>query len=185
VRRVKWVVHTSQYWSPFIERDEDDATNNGGGEEGEDGEGGDTSDRYFAGGNRFSEESGNIGHRRKNCVVHVPTQLNAQHRDVRYRIEARVTDAGKREIAGNQRSPSRHTEVFKWGSPRTATFIKKMKTINATAVARDYDGHPVQTAVHAELVRWHWYGYGNTARSREDVIESQDVRTQDDGDRAR
>jgi len=46
---VKWVVHTSQYWSPFTERDEEEAAENGGNEGGDEGAGGDTSDRYFAG----------------------------------------------------------------------------------------------------------------------------------------
>jgi len=37
--------------------------------------------------------------------------------------------------------------------------------------------------VHAELVRWRWYGYRNNYRSQEDVIESRDVRTQATGPR--
>jgi hypothetical protein len=109
---VRWVVHTSAYWSPYIERDEEDAAENGGNGEGDDSEGGGNSDRYFAG-EQISEESGKLGPDGK-LEIHVPTQLNGQHRDVRYRIEARVTDAGNREISG-------------WEFPPTATFIRKTK----------------------------------------------------------
>ncbi len=175
---VKWVVHTSQYWSPFIERDEEDATDNNRGGEGEDGEGNGNSDQYFAG-EQVSEESGTLGADGK-LEIHIPTQLNAQHRDVRYRIEARVTDAANREISGTNAIIATYGS-FLVGISADSYVYQKDDTINATAVAKDYDGHPVQTAVHAELVRWHWYGYGNTYKPQEDVVDSQDVRTQADG----
>ena len=175
---VKWVVHTSAYWSPFIERDEEEGSEAGGGE-GEDADtSGDTSDRYMAG-EQILEESGTLGADGK-LVIHVPTQLNGRHRDVRYRIEARVTDAGNREISGTNATIATFG-TFLVGISTDSYVYQKDETINATAVARDYDGHPVQTALHAELVRWRWYGYWNTNRSQEDVVESQDVRTQADG----
>ncbi len=175
---VKWVVHASAYWSPYIERDEEEATDSAGTGEGEDAEGANTSDRYFAG-EQISEQNGTLGADGK-LVIQVPTQLNGQHRDVRYRIEARVTDAGNREIAGTNAVIATYGS-FQVGISPDSYVYQKEETINATAVARDYDGHPVQTAVHAELVRWRWYGYRNTDRSHEDVVESQDVRTQADG----
>jgi alpha-2-macroglobulin len=175
---VKWVVHTSAYWSPYIERDEEDAADNTGNGEGDDSEGGGNSDRYFAG-EQVLEESGNLGADGK-LEIRISTQLNAQHRDVRYRIEARVTDAGNREISGVNALIATYG-TFQVGISADSYVYQKDETINATAVAKDYDGHPVQTAVHAELVRWRWYGYGNNYRSQEDVIESQDVRTQADG----
>jgi len=175
---VKWVVHTSAYWSPYIERDEEDAAENGGNGEGDDSEGGGNSDRYFAG-EQVSEESGKLGADGK-LEIRVPTQLKGQHRDVRYRIEARVTDAGNHEISGMNAVIATYG-TFEVGISADSYVYQKDETINATAVAKDYDGHPVQTAVHAELVRWRWYGYGNNYRSQEDVIESQDVRTQADG----
>ncbi len=175
---VKWVVHTSQYWSPFIERDEEDAGVNGGNGEGDDTEGGDNSDRYFAG-EQISEESGTLSADGK-LEIHVPTQLSGQHRDVRYRIEARVTDAANREISGTNAVIATYG-TFLVGISADSYVYQKDETIKATAVAKDYDGRPVETSLHAELVRWHWYGYGNAARSQEDVIESQDVRTQADG----
>jgi len=175
---VKWVVHTSAYWSPYIERDEEDAADNTGNGEVDDSEGGGNSDRYFAG-EQVLEESGKLGADGK-LEIHISTQLNAQHRDVRYRIEARVTDAGNREISGVNAVIATYG-TFQVGISADSYVYQKDETINATAVAKDYDGHPVQAAVHAELVRWRWYGYGNNYRSQEDVIESQDVRTQADG----
>jgi uncharacterized protein YfaS (alpha-2-macroglobulin family) len=175
---VKWVVHTSAYWSPYIERDEDDAADNSANGEGDDSEGGGNSDRYFAG-EQVSEESGKLGADGK-LEIHIPTQVSGQHRDVRYRIEARVTDAGNREISGMNAVIATYG-TFQVGISADSYVYQKDETINATAVARDYEGHPVQTAVHAELVRWRWYGYRNNYRSQEDVIESRDVRTQADG----
>jgi len=175
---VKWVVHTAAYWSPYIERDEDDTADNSGNGEGDDSERGENSDRYFAG-EQILEESGKLGADGK-LEIRVPTQLNGQHRDVRYRIEARVTDAGNREISGMNAVIATYG-TFQVGISADSYVYQKDETINATVVAKDYDGHPVQTSAHAELVRWRWYGYGNYHRSQEDVIESQDVRTQADG----
>ena len=175
---VKWVVHTSAFWSPYIERDEEDAADNSGNGEGDDSEGGGNSDRYFAG-EQVLEESGKLGADGK-LEIRVPTQLNGQHRDVRYRIEARVTDAGNREISGMNAVIATYG-TFQVGISADSYVYQKDETINATVVAKDYDGHPVQTSAHAELVRWRWYGHGNYHRSQEDVIESQDVRTQADG----
>src|SRR6266403_941999 len=175
---VKWVVHTAAYWSPYIERDEDDTADNSGNGEGDDSERSENSDRYFAG-EQILEESGKLGADGK-LEIRVPTQLNGQHRDVRYRIEARVTDAGNREISGMNAVIATYG-TFQVGISADSYVYQKDETINATVVAKDYDGHPVQTSAHAELVRWRWYGYGNYHRSQEGVIESQDVRTQADG----
>src|SRR5260370_1585215 len=175
---VKWVVHASAYWSPYIERDEEEATDNTGTGEGEDAEGANTSDRYFAG-EQISEQNGKLGADGK-LVIHVPAQPNGQHRDAPYRIDARVTDAGNREIAGTNAVIATYGS-FQVGISPDSYVYQKGETINATALARDYDGHPVQTAVHSEVVRRRWYGYGTTDRSHEDVVGSQDVRTQADG----
>src|SRR4029077_6223796 len=113
-------------------------------------------------------------------VIHVPTQLNPQHRDVRYRIEARVTDAGNREISGTNAVIATYG-TFQVGISADSYVYQKDETINVTVVAKDYEGHPIQTALHAELMHWHWYGYGNTNRPQEDVIESHDVPTLVDG----
>src|SRR5207245_4068670 len=67
---VKWVVHTSQYWSPYIERDEEDAADNSGNGEGDDSEGGASSDQYFAG-EQVSEEIGKLSADGK-LEIHVP-----------------------------------------------------------------------------------------------------------------
>ncbi len=89
---VKYVVHTSSYWSPFIARDEQET--GGGGEEFE-GEGGEA---YDYAGQQISEQSGKLDGEGK-LKIRIPSSLNERHNDVRYRIEARVTDEGNREIA--------------------------------------------------------------------------------------
>jgi uncharacterized protein YfaS (alpha-2-macroglobulin family) len=175
---VKWVVHTSTYWSPFIEREEDeDASGGAGGEEGQ-GEGSEPPEQDYAG-EQVSEQAGTLGADGK-LVIQVPTRLDGQHHDVRYRIEARVTDAANREIAGHNVVIATYGS-FQVGVSPDSYVYQKEEAINATVVARDYEGHGVQTAFHVELVRWHWYGYNYADRSREEVVDSQNVQSQADG----
>ncbi|MGC1266733.1 MAG: MG2 domain-containing protein [Candidatus Acidiferrum sp.] len=169
---VKYVVHTLPYWSPFIERDEDDAMP----EEsfGSEGDGDDSGD--YAG-DQISEQSGKLDADGK-LTVRIPTRVDQHHNDVRYRIEARVTDAGNREISGHNFVVATYGP-FAVGISAESYVYQSGDTIHATAVAKDYDGKPIQTAVHVELVRGYWYYYG--ANQRETVVDSSDAVTGADG----
>jgi alpha-2-macroglobulin len=169
---VKYVVHTLPYWSPFIERDEDEGVPaESAGEEGESDDSGD-----YAGA-QMSEESGKLDADGK-LKVRIPTRVDAQHHDVRYRIEARVTDAGNREIAGHNAVVATYG-TFQVGISAESYVYQTGDSIRATAVAKDYDGNPIQTAVHVELVRGYWwYGNGN---QRETVLDTRDATTGPDG----
>lgn len=169
---VKWVVHTSQYWSPFIERDEDDVT--GGYGMGEGAEGEEPSDQEYAG-EQVSEQSGKLDADGK-LAIQVPTKADAHHNDTRYRIEARVTDAANREIAGHNSVIATYG-TFQVGISADSYVYQKGDTISATAVAKDYDGHPVQTAIQVELIRWRWTGN----ESKDDVLDSRGALTGADG----
>ena len=176
---VKWVVHTSPYWSPFIEREEDeDAGAANGGEGEEEGENNEPPEQDYAG-EQVSEQAGTLGADGK-LVIQVPTRLDAQHHDVRYRIEARVTDAANREIAGYNAVIVTYG-TFQVGVSPDSYLYQKDETINATAVARDYEGHGVQTTFHVELVRWRWYFSRYGSQSSDEVVDSQDVQSQPDG----
>ncbi|MGB9465172.1 MAG: MG2 domain-containing protein [Candidatus Acidiferrum sp.] len=169
---VKYVVHTLPYWSPFIERDEDQGMP--GETSGAEGEGDDSGD--YAG-DQISEQSGKLDADGK-LKVRIPTRVDGQHHDVRYRIEARVTDAGNREIAGHNAVIATYG-TFSVGISAESYVYEAGDSIRATAVAKDYDGKPIQTAVHVELVRGYWY-YGR-GDQRETVLDSRDANTGPDG----
>ena len=74
---------------------------------------------------------------------------------MRYRIEARVTDSANREIAGAASVVATHgsflvnieSDQYVYEPGQTATF---------NVEARDYDGGPIQTPVHAALIEHVW-----------------------------
>ncbi|HKV24646.1 MAG TPA: alpha-2-macroglobulin family protein [Candidatus Acidoferrum sp.] len=168
---VKYVVHTSPFWTPFIDRDEDDASGGFASE-------GDADDSEDYAGAQISEQSGKLGADGK-LSVRIPTSLDPNLNDARYRIEARVTDAANREIAGHNSVVATYGS-FAVGVSAESYVFQVGDTIHATAVAKDYDGKPVQTAVHVELVRGYWY-YNYGSNQRETVVDSADAVTGPDG----
>ncbi len=174
---VKWVVHTSPYWSPFIDRDENGEGSFGAPmEEGEGDEGGEAPEGDY-GGEQVSEQSGKLDANGK-LVIQVPTLADAHHEDVRYRIEARVTDAGNREIAGHNSVIATYGSFQVGISPDSYVF-QKGDTINATAVAKDYDGRPIRTPIRVELVLPRRENSGS--KEKEEVVDSQSAQTGPDG----
>lgn len=169
---VKYVVHTLPYWSPFIERDEDEGVPEESAREG-----GESDDSGDYAGAQMSEESGKLDADGK-LKVRIPTRVDGQHHDFRYRIEARVTDAGNREIAGHNAVIATYG-TFQVGISGESYVYQVGDSIRATAIAKDYDGNPVQTAIHVELVRGYWwYGNGN---QKETVLDRRDTTTGPDG----
>ena len=154
--KVQYVVHTAIYWSPFIERDEEEGMSNedSEGEESGDNEG----EGYDYAGEQISEQSGKLDADGK-LKIHIPTSLDSRHLDARYRIEARVTDEGNREIAGHSSVIATYAS-FQVGISTESYFFQKGDTIRANVVAKDYDGKPVQTPVTVSLVRSHYWGWG-------------------------
>jgi alpha-2-macroglobulin len=171
---VKYVVHTSAYWSPFIERDEDE-----GGRDDEEGAAGadDSQGDYYYDYDRreTAEQSGKLDVDGK-LTVHIPTKPDERHRDLRYRIEARVTDDANREISGVNFVVATYG-TFALGVSTESYIYNPGDKIVAVVTARDYDGHPVRTAVHVELVRNRW----NYSKTDEIVAASQDGDTAEDG----
>ena len=91
--KVKYVVHTSQHY--WWDEDEDDAD----GDEADSGESSDESD-YSYGESEQQEQEGVLDAEGR-LTVTLPTAIDAKHNDQDYRIEARVTDAANREVAGH------------------------------------------------------------------------------------
>ena len=79
---------------------------------------------------------------------------------MRYRIEARVTDAGNREISGHN-SVIATCGSFAVGISPDNYFFQKGQKMNATVVAKDYDGKPIHTRVRVETVKYN-YASGHT-----------------------
>ncbi len=87
--------------------------------------------------------------------ITIPTQIDEHANDMRYRIEARVTDAGNREITGTG------FVLATFGSFRLRISPEKWFVSAGAAAAfnvsaADYDNHPVSTAVTVDLIRYSW-----------------------------
>src|SRR5208283_2512252 len=146
--KVKWVVHTSTYW-PMGRAEGDDGA--GGGQQGEnpDAEAG---DNY--GGEQEREMLGTLDADGK-LDIQFPTRIDSNKQDLVYRIEARVTDAGNREIAGHGFALATYGSFFLTAEPDSYVYTKG-STATVTITAQDYDKKPVQTPFRVEMNRWDW-----------------------------
>jgi alpha-2-macroglobulin len=170
--QVKYVVHTSPYYSPFIDRDDEDG-DSAAQEEQEEPDGGGSYDDYA--GQQISEQSARLDADGR-LKIQIPTPLDAHHRDMRYRIEARVTDDANREIAGHNSVIATYGS-FQVGVSAESYVFQKGESIRATAFAKDYDGRPIVTPIHVELLKnaSPWAGQSGT------LIQSVDTQTEADG----
>ncbi|PYP91960.1 MAG: alpha-2-macroglobulin [Candidatus Angelobacter sp. Gp1-AA117] len=165
---VKYVVHRSTEWSYlFGDQDQSDF---GEGDEG--GEGGQYDDNDYQG-EQLSEKSGKLDAGGK-LRISVPTTLNERKRDTRYRIEARITDESRREISGHNAVIATYGS-FQIGVEADKYLYNPGEAINLIALAKDYDGNPVQTTIHAELL-----AYDYSSRSGK-TLDSSDGPTGKDG----
>jgi uncharacterized protein YfaS (alpha-2-macroglobulin family) len=146
--KVKYVVHTStHYWW-----DEDEAEG-GEGEEADSAEDPGESDSTW--GATEQQEHEGVLDANGRLAVTLPVPLDPKHNDEDYRIEARVTDAANREVAGHS------TVLATYGSFRvsvepTSYVVQGGQPVRVKVTAQDYDSKPVQTAVHidASIIQW-------------------------------
>ncbi len=146
--KVKWVVHTSPYWPMGRNEDEDQAEAGGEGE----GDNGDADGDY--GGEQREEKSGALDANGL-LQIEVPTRVDSKHQDEVYRIEARVTDAGNREISGRGFAIATYGSFFLTAEPNSYVYSKG-STATVTVNAQDYDKKPIQTSFKVEMNRWNW-----------------------------
>lgn len=169
---VKYVVHRSPSWSYLFGDESDFSEQQAPGSDG--GEGGD--EGYDYGGDQLSEQSGKLDANGQ-LKITIPTKVdNKNKQDASYRIEARVTDESRREIAGHNAVTATYGS-FQVGVQADKYLYQQGETITLTALARDYDGHSVQTAFHAELVHPKYYSKGEG----ETVLAATDGQTGKDG----
>jgi alpha-2-macroglobulin len=144
--KVKWVVHTSTYWPMGRDQDEDQAEAGGAGDNGD--------DYGDEGGEQEEEKSGTLDANGM-MQIEVPTKVDKKHQDQIYRIEARVTDAGNREIAGHGYALATYGSFFLTAEPNSYVYTKG-STATITVNAQDYDKKPVPTLFRVELNSWNW-----------------------------
>ena len=142
--KVKWVVHRTPYYSPVFWRDEGepDEGNLRGGGDNDNGEGGE----------QLSEQQGTLGADGKMTISFPSTQGDT---DYMYSIEARVTDEGNREITGSSQAVAVRGNFLLNIEPDRYGYQPGQQA-RFHIQARDYDGKPVATAVHLELIDRHW-----------------------------
>ena len=146
--KVKWVVHTSTYWPMGRQENDDEAGVY------QDGENPDADSRDTNGGEQEREMSGVLDADGK-LQIEVPTRVDNNKQDLTYRIEARVTDAGNREIAGHGFALATYGSFFLSAEPDSFVYTKG-STATITITAQDYDKKPLQTAFRVEMNRWDW-----------------------------
>ena len=168
--KVKYVVHTStHYWW------EDDEDNSSSSEEGADESSDDSDDTWGA--TERQEQEGTLDANGR-LTVTLPVALDAKHEDEDYRIEARVTDAGNREVSGHA------TILATYGSFRvhvepTSYIFSPGQTPRFKITAVDYDGKPVVTPVHLAALLTKWDSDSRT--SSESMVAQRDTATGADG----
>jgi alpha-2-macroglobulin len=169
--KVKWVVHTSTYW-PLGRSDDDDQADAGGGEGGDDSaDSGDAEEDDSAGGDQEEEKSGVLDADGK-LQITVPTKVDSKKQDLVYRVEARVTDAGNREIAGHGFALATYGSFFLTADPSSYVYSKG-DTATINVAAQDYDKKPIQTSFRVEMNRWNWRsGAGATVTTSQGLTDA-------------
>jgi hypothetical protein len=145
--KVKYVVHTSQhYWWDEDEADSDEA---------DAGESEDSGESDYNYGQTEQQELEGILDANGRLIITLPVAIDPKHNDQDYRIEARVTDAANREVAGHA------TVLATYGSFRisvepTSYVFSPGQTPKVKVTAQDYDGKPIRTPVHlaVRLNKW-------------------------------
>lgn len=171
--KVKWVVHQERtYGGLNLYAEESDEE---GESEGDADEGGGSDAESFYSGEQTEEKSGTLDENGQ-LQITLPTEFDEEKQnDITYRIEARVTDEGNREITGHNYVLATYGS-FQIGARPSSYLYEVGSTAQLNVEARSYDGKPVQTAFHVEMQTWDY-------RSRSgDVAFSTDGQTDASGD---
>jgi alpha-2-macroglobulin len=171
--KVKYVVHTTQHY--WWDEDQDDEA---GGDDTADASAdadSDSDDTYGA--TEQQEHEGTLDANGR-LTVQLPVAIDPKHQDQDYRIEARVTDAGEREVSGHS------TVLATYGSFRISAepisyVLKTGDPVKVKITAQDYDGKPIQTPVHVAVALEKWDS--TTHQQSNTPVTSLDSTTAADG----
>ncbi|HEY3457528.1 MAG TPA: MG2 domain-containing protein [Bryobacteraceae bacterium] len=161
--KVKYSIYRTRYWFPFwYDADEDSSES----------EGGNAFDDES--GEQIAQEEGSLDSDGR-LIVTIPTTVSDNKIDYRYRIEAGVTDAAGREIAGTGWLIATYGSFVVNVTP-TNYFFAPSTTARFRLETRDYDNRPLSSAAHLELA-----SYNFRDRSAGRVVSRADVTTGADG----
>jgi len=164
--KVKYVVHTTtHYW---WDQDQDDSADAG---EGTEDSGGESDDTYGA---TEQQEHAGVLDANGRLAVSIPVAIDAKHQDQDYRIEARVTDVGEREVAGHSTVLATYGS-FRISAEPTSYVFKTGDPVKIKVTAQDYDGKPIQTPVHIAVTLEKWDSV--THERSETQVASSDSQT--------
>ncbi len=153
---VKYVAHRSRHWSAYWDAGDEEAT---------------PDDSPFAEREQVLEQEGKLDANGK-LTVTIPTDRAAF--DLSYRIEARVTDAAGREIAGAGFAYATVGPYLVNIQPERYVYEPgAMATLKLEA--RDYDGKPVPNAkFDVDLSNYDWRNKAETAVERVSAVSGPD-----------
>jgi len=171
--KVKWVVHTAQHWW-WDEDSEDEAADSEAAAE----EPGETGEEE-----PYSEETEQQEHEgvldaNGRLAVSVPVAVDSKHADQDYRIEARVTDAANREVAGHSTVLATYGSFRLIAEPVSYVF-EGGKPVSVKVTAQDYDQKAVQTPVHVVAASIQWDSV--TRQRKVTPVATRDATTAADG----
>jgi uncharacterized protein YfaS (alpha-2-macroglobulin family) len=140
--KVEYVVHRARYWDwSYYGEPDDDAP-----QQMQDNQG-DTDEQVL-------DETAKLDANGK-LEIKIGTVMDEHGFDLRYRIEARVTDAGNREITGTSFVLATYG-TFRLRIDPEKWFVSPGAAASFNVSATDYDNHPINTPVTVELMKWSW-----------------------------
>lgn len=152
--KVTWAIYRSVAWLKHYEFEGDDFSDTSNNDE-------DT------GGDQAQQNEGKLDDDGK-LTITVPTEVSEHTADFRYRIEARVTDEGNREIIGTGWLQATFASFYLEAEPDQYVYAPGSHA-SIKITAQDYDANPVRTAVKAQLQEWHSGEKKEVTRSAVDV----------------
>src|SRR5271157_90284 len=141
--KVHYAIYRDRYWFPLW-YDPDESTS-------EDIAGGDNDDT----GDQVAEGDGELDADGK-LTIDFDTTVSEHKADYLYRVDARVTDLGKREITGRGWIVATYGSFVLNATP-DRYFYAPGSAAAVTVEARDYDNKPVATAFHIKVARYNVY----------------------------
>ena len=170
--KVTYVVHTStHYWW-----DQDEEDDNGADADSNNSDDSDEADDTYD--QTEQQEHQGVLDANGQLTVTLPTRIDPKHTDQDYRIEARVTDAANREVAGHSSVLATYGS-FRVSVEPTNYVVQAGQPVRVKVTAQDYDNKPVQTKVHIAVALEKWDSV--THERTDTAVANKDAMTGADG----
>jgi len=170
--KVTYAFYRTPYYFPLWYDPDDDSAD----QQGDQGDQGDADDSDNSG-DQVQQTEGQLDADGK-LTVTLPTKISKQKSDYAFRVEARVTDQGKREITGKGWVVATYGSFLVRVTPDRYFYTPGSKG-TFTVEARDYDNKPVRTRARVELLRWNYRDPNRT-----ETVASSDTDTGPEGSAA-